>query len=368
MSAPVILLAAGGTGGHLFPAEALATILVARGYRVHLATDSRGMAYGGNFPAEARHLIRAGTPTKRDPISNFIALARLALGLAQSLGLIIKLRPAVVVGFGGYPSVPPLVAAFLLLRPAYLHEQNGVMGRANRFLARLVRGIGTGFPAPKLTPAAISSRLRHVGNPVRPQVREVAEITYDAPSADGELRVLITGGSQGARILSDVVPQALALLSDTMRKRLVITHQARADDIENARARYAKAGVAAEIAAFFPDLPARIASSHLVIGRAGASTIAELSVIGRPSILIPLAGSLDQDQAANAESLRAIGAAQVIAQRDFRPETLASVLLSFLQDPRHLTDAAKAAKQAAIPDAAQRFADFVLEALSPVRH
>jgi UDP-N-acetylglucosamine--N-acetylmuramyl-(pentapeptide) pyrophosphoryl-undecaprenol N-acetylglucosamine transferase len=153
-----------------------------------------------------------------------------------------------------------------------------------------------------------------------------------------------------------------------MRKRLVITHQARADDIENARVRYAKAGIAAEIAAFFPNLPARIAASHLVIGRAGASTIAELSVIGRPSILIPLAGSLDQDQAANAESLRAIGASQVIAQRDFRPETLAAVLTSFLQDPRHLTDAAKAAKQAAIPDAAQRFADFVLEAASPIRH
>lgn len=368
MSAPVILLAAGGTGGHLFPAEALATILVARGYRVHLATDARGMTYGGKFPAEARHLIRAGTPTKRDPLSNLLAIARLAVGLVQSLWLIVILRPVVVVGFGGYPSVPPLIAAYLLRRPAYLHEQNGVMGRANRFLARLVRGIGTGFAMPKLTPKAIVSRLRHVGNPVRPQVRLVADIAYDAPSPHGELRILITGGSQGARILSDVVPQAFALLSDTLRKRLVITHQARADDIEPARLRYTKAGISAELAAFFPDLPARIATAHLVIGRAGASTIAELSVIGRPSILIPLAGSLDQDQAANAESLRMIGAAQVIAQRDFRPETLAAVLLSFLQDPRYLTDAAKAAKQAAIPDAAQRFADFVLEAMSAIRH
>jgi UDP-N-acetylglucosamine--N-acetylmuramyl-(pentapeptide) pyrophosphoryl-undecaprenol N-acetylglucosamine transferase len=174
------------------------------------------------------------------------------------------------------------------------------------------------------------------------------------------LRILVTGGSQGAKILSEVVPQAFALLSDAMRKRLVITHQARADDIAAARERYDKAGVKAELASFFSDLPARIAASHLVIGRAGASTVAELCVIGRPSILIPLAGSLDQDQAANAESLNLIGAAKVIAQRDFRPEPFATVLLPFLQDPRHLTDAAKAAKQAAIPDAAERLADFVL--------
>ena len=179
---------------------------------------------------------------------------------------------------------------------------------------------------------------------------------------DGELRILVTGGSQGAKILSEVVPQAFGLLSDAMRKRLVITHQARADDIVAARERYDKAGVKAELASFFSDLPARIAASHLVIGRAGASTVAELCVIGRPSILIPLAGSLDQDQAANAESLNVIGAAKVNAQRDFRPEPFATVLLPFLQDPRHLTDAAKAAKQAAIPDAAERLADFVLSA------
>lgn len=363
MSAPVILLAAGGTGGHLFPAEALANRLVQRGYRVHLATDARGMAYGGNFPAEARHLIRAGTPTKRDVISNTRALVSLALGLLQSLWLIIRLRPAVVVGFGGYPSVPPLVAAFLLRRRSYLHEQNGVMGRANRFLARLVTGVGTGFATPKLTPRAISSRLHHVGNPVRAAVLEAAMHPYDTPTQDGELRILVTGGSQGAKILSEVVPQAFALLSDAMRKRLVITHQARADDIAAARERYEKAGVRVEIASFFSDLPARIAASHLVIGRAGASTVAELCVIGRPSILIPLAGSLDQDQAANAEILSAIGAAKVIAQRDFRPETFATVLLPFLQDPRHLTDAAKAAKQAAIPDAAERLSDFVLSAV-----
>lgn len=362
MSAPVILLAAGGTGGHLFPAEALANILVQRGYRVHLATDARGMAYGGNFPAEARHLIRAGTPTKRNVLANIKSLVLLAFGLAQSLWLILRLRPDVVVGFGGYPSVPPLVAAFLLRRRAYLHEQNGVMGRANRFLAQLVTGIATGFAEPKLTPAAIASRLRHVGNPVRPAVLDAARIPYDTPKADGALRILVTGGSQGAKILSEIVPQAFALLSDAMRKRLVITHQARADDLPSARERYEKAGVTAELASFFSDLPARIAGVHLVIGRAGASTVAELCVIGRPSILIPLAGSLDQDQAANAESLKRIGAADVIAQRDFRPETLAAILLPFLQNPLHLTDAAKAAKQAAIPDAAERLADFVLSA------
>lgn len=362
MRAPVILLAAGGTGGHLFPAEALATKLVERGYRVHLATDARGIAYGGNFPAEARHLIRAGTPTKRDALSNIRALFNLAIGLLQSIWLIARLRPAIVVGFGGYPSVPPLVAAFLLRRRSYLHEQNGVMGRANRFLARLVNGIGTGFLEPKLTPASVASRLRHVGNPVRGAVLEAAHALYDAPGVEGPLRILVTGGSQGAKILSDVVPQAFALLSDAMRKRLHVTHQARSDDLGSVRERYENAGVKVELAAFFPDLPARIAASHLVIGRAGASTVAELCVIGRPSILIPLAGSLDQDQAANAESLKKIGASEVIAQRDFRPETFAAILLPFLQNPVHLTDAAKAAKQAAIPDAAERLADFVLSA------
>ena len=362
MMAPVVLLAAGGTGGHLFPAEALATILVQRGYRVHLATDARGMAYGGNFPAEARHLVRASSPTKRDIVSNGKALLLLALGLLQSLWLILRLRPVVVVGFGGYPSVPPLVAAFLLRRRSYLHEQNGVMGRANRFLARLVRGIATGFHEPKLTPAAIHPRLRLVGNPVRPAVLDAARTDYHAPSVDSEFRILVTGGSQGAKILSEVVPQAVALLSDAMRKRLVITHQARADDLAATRERYEKAGIRVELAAFFNDLPARIAASHLVIARSGASTVAELCVIGRPSILVPLAGSLDQDQAANAESLKRIGAAEVIAQRDFRAETLAAVLLPFLQNPHHLTDAAKAAKQAAIPDAAERLADFVLGA------
>ncbi len=363
MSAPVILLAAGGTGGHLFPAEALAHVLVERGYRVHLATDARGIAYGGTFPAEARYLVRAGTPTKRNVTANLHALFSLTLGLLQSLWLIIRLKPVLVIGFGGYPSVPPLVAAFLLRRACYLHEQNGVMGRANRFLARLSRGIATGFATPRLTPPAVVTRLRHVGNPVRASVLDAARIPYAAPTADGEVHILVTGGSQGAKVLSDVVPQACALLSDAMRRRLVVTHQARADDIAAAREHYERAGVKAELASFFSDLPARIAAAHLVIGRAGASTVAELCVIGRPSILVPLAGSLDQDQAANAQSLKAIGAADVIAQRDFRAETLAKVLLPFLQDPRHLTEVAKAAKQAAIPDAAERLADFVLSAL-----
>lgn len=362
MRRPVVLLAAGGTGGHLFPAEALAHVLVARGYRVHLATDARGMAYGGNFPAEARHLIRAGTPTKRGVLPNLVALLNLALGLVQSLWLMVRLRPAVVVGFGGYPSVPPLVAAFLLRRRSYLHEQNGVMGRANRFLARLVTGIGTGFATPKLTPVAISSRLYHVGNPVRGAVLDASRISYTAPTHDGALRILVTGGSQGAKILSDVAPQGFALLPERLRNRLIITHQARADDIDMAREHYRRAGLKAELAPFFPDLPARIAAAHLVIGRAGASTVAELCVIGRPSILIPLAGSLDQDQAANAESLQAIGASEVIAQRDFGPETFAAKLLVFLENSAHLTEAAKAAKQAAIPDAAERLADFVLSA------
>jgi UDP-N-acetylglucosamine--N-acetylmuramyl-(pentapeptide) pyrophosphoryl-undecaprenol N-acetylglucosamine transferase len=356
-----ILLAAGGTGGHLFPAEALAGELVQQGLEVHLATDTRGMAYGGAFPAQERHAIRAATPSGQSPIALLKALWALSWGLVQSLQLVRRLKPDAVVGFGGYPSVPPVLAAWLLGVPTLVHEQNGVLGRANRFLARRVEIIATGFMDVKAVPDAVRFKTRIVGNPVRPAVLEAAEISYQPITTESMINLLVTGGSQGARVMSDVVPKALALLPLSLKTRLAIVHQARGDDLAVAKQNYAEAEVTADIRAFFDDLPQRIAKAHLVIGRAGASTVAELGVIGRPSLLVPLPGSLDQDQAANAQSLAWIGAATVIPQKEFTPDRLAALLERLLSHPTELTDSSVAAKSAGISDAAARLAYIVID-------
>lgn len=360
---PVILLAAGGTGGHLFPAEALAGALTARGAVIHLATDHRGMVYGGAFPAVARHEIRAATPSGKSPLSLLKAIFVLVRGALQSYLLIKKIKPDAVIGFGGYPSVPPLIGAVLAGVPTFIHEQNGVMGRANRFVAPFVNAIATGFEKPKALSEKYAVKAHHVGNPIRPLVCEAMEIPYPELYPQSEFHLLVTGGSQGARVMSTVVPEALALLSDDIKARLRVTHQARGDDLETAKTLYGRAGVIADIRAFFDDLPMRIAQAHLVIGRAGASTIAELAVIGRPSILVPLPGSLDQDQAANAESLAQRGAALVIKQSDFTAEPLARHLNELITHPDRLTDSSRAAKSAGIADAAERFAALIGENL-----
>ena len=358
-SKPVILLAAGGTGGHLFPAEALASELTARGVIIHLATDQRGMAYGGAFPALARHEIRAATPSGKSPIALVKAIFILARGTIQSYRLVRALKPIAVVGFGGYPSVPPIIGAVLNGVPTFIHEQNGVMGRANRFVGYFAKAIGTGFEKPKGLSQNLAVKSHYVGNPIRPLVREAMRIEYPAREPQSEFHLLVTGGSQGARIMSLVVPEAIALLSAEIKARLRITHQARGDDLETALRLYKAAGVQADIRAFFDDLPMRIARAHLVIGRAGASTIAELAAIGRPSILVPLPGSLDQDQAANAESLAKRGAAIVMPQKEFTSQAVAETLSQLIADPDRLTDSSRAAKSAGIADAAARFAALI---------
>jgi len=356
-----ILLAAGGTGGHLFPAEALAVELVKQGIEVHLATDARGMAYGGAFPAKERHAIRAATPSGKSPIALIKALLALGHGLVQSLQVVRRLKPDAVVGFGGYPSVPPVLAGWLLGVPTLVHEQNGVLGRANRFLAPFSKALATGFDDVKSVPGSVRGRLHLVGNPVRPAVLDVADIAFRPVTPDGAIHLLVTGGSQGARVMSDVVPKALGMLPSTLKSRLAIVHQARGDDVAVAERHYSEAGIKADIRAFFDDLPKRIADAHLVIGRAGASTVAELGVIGRASILVPLPGSLDQDQAANAETLGRIGAATVIKQANFTPEALAGLLERLFSHPSELTDSSVAAKSAGIPDAAVRLARLVVD-------
>ncbi|MDB5571560.1 MAG: UDP-N-acetylglucosamine--N-acetylmuramyl-(pentapeptide) pyrophosphoryl-undecaprenol [Hyphomicrobiales bacterium] len=354
-----ILLAAGGTGGHLFPAQALAVELARRGCVVDLVTDSRALRYGGDFPARAVHSVSAATPTGGSIVSKAVAVAKLARGTLEAVQLLRRLRPLCVVGFGGYPTAPPLFAASLLGVPAILHEQNAVMGRANRFLAGRVDQIATGFAHLKDAGSAIAHKCVHTGNPVRPGVIAAAAPPY-GDFADGRLRLLVTGGSQGARVMSDVVPAAIALLPADLRGRLDLVQQARGEDEARVRAAYAGLGFSAEIAPFFADLPQRIAQAHLVVARAGASTVSELAVIGRPSILVPFPFALDQDQAANAMHLSLSGAATLIPQTDFTPERLASEIVAAFADPAGLTRRAGAAKSAGLPDAAARLADLVM--------
>ena len=356
-----ILIAAGGTGGHLFPAQALAGVLQARGIAVELASDVRALKFGGAFPARAIHAFPSATPTGAGAISKGLAALTLGRGVAAALWRIRKINPLAVVGFGGYPTVPPLLAASLLRLPTVLHEQNAVMGRANKFLSARVRWIATGFPDLRGADAGVAGKLRYTGNPVRPAVIEAAAIPYP-DFTEGRLRVLITGGSQGAKIMSDIAPAAIALLSEADRARLRLTQQVRGEDLARVAAACARMNFPVEMQEFFADLPARIAASHLVIGRAGASTVSELAVIGRPSILVPFPHALDQDQAANAAVLAASGAAQVVMQPDFTPERLAGILRQALADPAGLAKAARAAKAAGVADAAERLADVVMEA------
>ncbi len=354
-----ILLAAGGTGGHLFPAEALARVLLARGLAVELVTDTRALAYTGGFPAQAIHAVPAATPTNGSPLSKALAALTLARGTLKARSLMARVAPAAVVGFGGYPTVPPMLAASLRGLPVILHEQNAVIGRANAFLARRATAIATGFPTLGRASAAVAAKVTHTGNPVRPTVLEAAKLPY--PAVDGgRLRLLVTGGSQGARVMSDVVPLAIARLDRSAKDRLLVVQQARGEDEVRVRAAYAEAKVEAEVAPFFADLPARIANAHLVIARAGASTVSELAVIGRPSILVPFPHALDQDQAANARILEEAGAARVVKQTSFDAAWLAGELARVLADPSALAVSAAKARGAGLPDAAERLADLVL--------
>ena len=355
-----VLVAAGGTGGHLFPAESLADALARRNVPVELATDDRAVKYGAKFRARAMHAIPAATPTGGGIASKLSAGLVLARGTLAAIGIVRRVRPMAVVGFGGYPTVPPVLAGVLLGVPTILHEQNAVMGRANRFLAGRVDAIATGFETLGGVSPAILAKARHTGNPVRQAVVDAAALPY--PACDGSrLNLLVTGGSQGARVMSDIVPAAMELIGADMRARIGLVQQARGEDEQRVRDIYARLGLAAEIAPFFADLPARIGQAHLVIARSGASTVSELAVIGRPSILVPFPHAIDQDQAANAAHLAATGAAMVVAQTQFTPQFLANALVEALADPQSLTKRAEAARSAGIADAADRLAELVLE-------
>ncbi|WP_029353033.1 undecaprenyldiphospho-muramoylpentapeptide beta-N-acetylglucosaminyltransferase [Bosea sp. 117] len=358
---PVILLAAGGTGGHLFPAEALAGALGARGVLVDLATDDRAARYAGQFPARRLHILPADTVRSRSPLSLARTAFSLASGIAKGMALMRSLKPAAVVGFGGYPTVPPIMAGVFARRPTIIHEANGVMGRANALLAPRVKAIATGYPGICDGDPALAAKAHHTGNPVRPAVRAAAGAPFRAPQAGEPFHLLVFGGSQGARVMSEIVPPAIERLAPDLRARLRIVQQSRAEDIEAVRAVYDRLGVEAELAPFFDDLPARMARAHLVVGRSGASTVAELSVIGRPSVLVPLPHALDQDQLANAKALANAGGALLMPQDQFTPERFADELARLAGEPAALDAMAAAALALGRADAAERLADLVLQ-------
>lgn len=355
----LILLAAGGTGGHLFPAQALAEELRARGLRVELVTDSRAQKYTRDFPADAVHVLASATPRGGSLIGKAQAGLTLARGTLQARRLLKRLKPTIVVGFGGYPTVPPLLAATFLKIPTVLHEQNAVLGAANRLLARRVNAIATGFGRLGGSDGSIRAKARDVGNPVRPAVLQAADLPFPACS-ERRMQVLVTGGSQGARVFADIMPEALAVMPADVRAKMHIVQQARPEDVARVRAAYAASGTDAVVESFFADLPGRMGAAHLVIARAGASTVAELAVIGRPAILVPFPHALDQDQAANAAELEKNGAVKVIRQSDFTAHWVAQALEQALDNPSVLIDRARLAKAQGRPDAARRLADLVL--------
>lgn len=352
-----IVLAAGGTGGHLFPAQALAAELTKRGRRIVVMTDARGTQYPTYFPGAAIEIVPAAAFSDRSRLRLMMAPFEIIAGVLVALAKLARIKPAVVVGFGGYPSVPVMIAACISRFPTAILAPDAVLGRANRLVADYVRVIAAGLPLKRFLPKEMS-KVIYTGNPVRPEVVAFNGAPYQSP-VSGSIHLLVFGGSQGARALSEIVPAAIALLPPDMKSRLDIVQQCRPEDLEAVRAAYNEEGVKAELAPFFSDLPARMAKAHLVVGRSGAGTVAELMVIGRPAILIPLPHALDDNQTPNADALADVGGGWRVKQSELTPEKLASMLRAAFSAPDDLAKRAAAAHSQAKPDAAQRLADVV---------
>ena len=358
MAAPLLLIAAGGTGGHMFPAQALAEAMLARGWRVKLSTDARGARYVSGFPAGLDVVVLSSATFARGGIAaKLLVPFRIAGGVTSALASMLRDAPAVVVGFGGYPSVPALVAAWVLRKPRMIHEQNGVLGRVNRLFARRVMAVACGT-WPTAMPAGVEGV--HTGNPVRASILERSGAGYIAPG-DYPMDILVIGGSQGARILSDVVPAAIAALPEAIRRRLRLTQQARAEDVDRVIAAYDQAGIAAEVAPFFADIPRRLSEAQLVISRAGASSVADIAVIGRPAILIPFAAATGDHQTANARGLVDADAAIMIPEASLNADSLSAQIAAVLGDPAAAAKMARNAHSYARPDATDRLVALVID-------
>ncbi|MDD3371060.1 MAG: undecaprenyldiphospho-muramoylpentapeptide beta-N-acetylglucosaminyltransferase [Alphaproteobacteria bacterium] len=356
-SLPQIVLAAGGTGGHIFPAEALARELLGRGYPVALITDRRGSKFNGDLSVPVYRICASALG--KGLVAKILSVVEMGIGFLQSRWRLMRLRPAVVIGFGGYPSVPTLYAAAQLGIPIALHEQNAVLGRANRALMGKASLIATSFPEVAGLSPTKTMQVAYTGNPVRSAFIALRSRPYAPLTDDGPMKILVLGGSLGARVFSYVVPQALGLLPEPLRRRIVISQQCRREDMEAARAAYAAAGIDAELSTFFHDVPDRMAEAHLVICRAGGSTIAELTVVGRPSILVPFTGGHAGEQTNNAEAIAETGGAWLIPQDAFTPDSLAVRLESLMALPQSLTKTAAAARAWGKASAVDSLADCV---------
>ena len=352
------VLAAGGTGGHMVPAAALAAELARRGHHVALISDDRGVRFPGLFEDVQTHVMPAGR-LQGGPLGWLKAAGKMMAGRRMALQLYRDFRPSAVIGFGGYPALPALLAAFRMGVPTIVHEQNAVLGRVNRYVASRVDGIATSYDRVERLKPAWEKKTHLVGNPVRESVLALRDRPYPLLEEDGIFRVLVTGGSQGASILSQVVPDGLALLPVHFRRRLQVTHQARVEDVDQVRAKYAEHGIPAEIATYLPDLPERLAWAHVVIARAGASTISELTAAGRPAILVPLPSATDDHQTANAREITDAGGARTIPQSSFTPQELAKQMQKLGLDTEGLELAAARARSCGRPDAARDLADLV---------
>lgn len=353
---PLLVIAAGGTGGHMFPAQSLAEVMLRRGWRVKLSTDARGARYTGGFPHSVEiGQVSSATFARGGLLTRAVVPLRILGGVIGAVFGMLRDRPDVVVGFGGYPTIPALGAAWLLRRPRMIHEQNGILGRVNRIFAKHVDRVACGT-WPTDLPEGVEGV--HVGNPVRASVLERAGAGY-IPPGDYPMSVLVIGGSQGARILSDVIPPAIANLPDNLRRNVRVAHQARDEDGQRVAQFYADAGIDAEVEPFFRDVPRRMSEAQLVISRAGASSIADISVIGRPSILIPYAAAAGDHQSANSKGLSKAGAAIVIPERKLAVDVVSEQITSVLTNPQGATQMARAALGQGLPEAPVHLADMV---------
>lgn len=354
-----VILASGGTGGHIFPARALAEELISRNIDVTLMTDLRGKKYDTLFPGVSIVPIKSGSPSIGGIVRKMLAAVNIVVGTFQSLLILRKLKPVAVVGFGGYPSMPPCAAASLLNIPLILHEQNAVLGRVNKLLASRASRIATSFHHTENPDPAVTQKMAYTGNPVRSEIVKLHGSGYQAPSTNGRISLLVLGGSQGAAVLSDVIPDAINNLPDTIKSRLHVTQQCRPEDLAAVRSKYAASNVDAELATFFGNIPDLLQKCHLAITRSGASTIAELTVAGRPAIFVPYKYAMDDHQLKNAESEVARGAAELVLQDDFTVKALTPFLEALLNNPEKLQDMAGSAAQLGEIKASKKLADLV---------
>jgi len=354
----IFVLAAGGTGGHLFPAQALAEELGRRGHQIHLMTDERVRDYGKSFPAAETHVVPSATLSLSEPLKLPGRLLGLHRGYREAKAILKKMKPAAVVGFGGYPSFPPILAASRLHIPSCVHDQNAVMGRANRVLARFATKVASSFPKLMGLPPAAQSKLVVTGNPVRDIALKERASPYPPLTPDGPFNLLVFGGSQGAQFFGDFMPKVFAEMPREERARVRLIQQVRQEQLNQVKALYGELGVACELQTFFMDMPRVIANSHLVVCRSGASTIAELGVIGRPAIMVPLPHAIDNDQLRNAESFAGAGAGWVHPQASLEPKNFAAFLTRLRSQEGELRRAAEAALGHGKPDAAMRLADL----------